>query len=109
MESVAAGNIHFIMVMKGAGGWSAGSCVNIDEKGGGINICIINQNTGDNLELMHFLKRVGAKKHLKRVEETSRRSLVKSVRSASFNHLPSVSCYRYFSDDARQKAKNETS
>lgn len=25
------------------------TCVNIDEKGGGINICIINENTGENL------------------------------------------------------------
>lgn len=71
------------------------SRANIDEKGGGINICIINQNSDDNLDLMHFLKKVGAEKmsapHLHRTDKTSRQSLVKTVQSAQFNHLLSVS------------------
>lgn len=74
------------------------SSANIDEKGGGINICIINQNLDDNLDLMQFMRKVGVKKdtdpHLHHTDKTSRQSLVKSVRSTQFNHLLSVSSYR---------------
>lgn len=63
MECGAAGEIHFIMLMKGAGGRSPTDLVPIlMKKGGGINIRIINQNTDDKLDSMLFRKMVGAEK-----------------------------------------------
>lgn len=61
MECVAAGEIHFIMLMKGAGGRSPRDLVPIlMKKRGGINIHIINQSTDDKLDSMLFRKTLGS-------------------------------------------------